>query len=1527
MSSKFQLSWPLLGRSDEAARADQPPATTRRAFNVRAMDPVTRRSRGAQRAGMSPFFTGAAGSRVDHLAAISYNVPKIGYTLLTESDNGTTTPAVITPEWTETPGFVVAVRTDRDGQVYALTQDGRVLIYNPDAVLVDTITVPLNPGESVDGALAVDEARRVYVGAYRAGPPTGTLSRVFQWRRITDPDDDTVTYYDLAWTQDIQGRVRNLVATAGGLWMIRQAATESGGDAVEKLGAVNTPTPLVEWTVSTPAPTLSIDVGSTGAVYVTSPANPARGSSQQLNGLHPSQRSWLPHDLGYDADAIDTELSAQNRLHAWVDTAANTWENYSKIAGVTDRRYVDTQRTETQAGQLPGSLAGPAEYADGPHDTTVRYITQQGGVGRPGPTAVNEGWAGRTLANFDRTDDSLNNGFPGQALRGNANASNGFKADTTPPEDAGNVTGTDTSILLTDSFQLITGITITLSGNTHNNGYLTMALVFRVTVLLSSYVELQVLRDGVPVSNGIQVSLGAGTNYAVQAGIPVVYSTDQDGDYTVRALAPSATGVTISPVSGTPPQATLYYNDAAPDQDGVWPQQASIVPGPRSDGYAGAGDNWVACSTWRMDDPSAGIMVLASQKGNVHQWALLGHAKITNGVLAHEPGWVTFISSQMFGGSSSTFTVPGLGTQGFFLGWHGVSQDTNISGLNPGYYALVTIGVSGPTQGAEDPEPNYTSYFRVNGTPAGRFSIKAIDAWGPSSYVLLGNKYAGETPHPNDLFDQTIPFLPFHGQWSSWVTVLGSTSDPDITANDVATSCPTEGGGGVPTGSDLPPAAGAASGTIDITAIPYNDEPPDDSVTPSYTGSATEVERLEGGLAHEWGLSNFLPTTSGGGPNTFNYHPFGGSGLIPIGFSTGPPVDALGGILGSPRPVLAKIGPNGAGVLWAVNGSGLGSSVAADQDGRHIVTVGQKDALDVDNEDVVMRRTYDGGNTYSFDAADDAWTHEDGGFTPTWFNPRIVLDSQGNAYWARQENGTTTKHSITNGDVLWTYTDPAAAQTDSLRQVDLDPTIPIYPSATNDEDQTPLFFYTAGRTLRKLRMVAETQTVGASNSPRMTRYLATAGADLLRGDSGSGATAPTGGTGVFDAARTFLSSAVLFGKLYLTDGRNYVVYDPLEDTARTLESSTRGEIPKRGRLMTAWNGRLVIARTQDGPTAWYMSKQGDPTNWDYFPPNPSVQDAVNGDSSRGPGRVPDAITALVPLDDSTLLIGCDSRIYAMRGDPLGGMRLDSSQGGRLDLMTDEIGMAFGRSTTRSPDGGVYFFGQRGGVYRATANGVERITQRTIEKELQDVDLSTYRAEMVWDYRAEGPHVFLFEHRDNGDPALVPSYHFDAQNGGWWPDSYADASVQPTACAVFDGDDPDDRVVALGFQGGEVRFIDSNAVDDDGTDIASEVWLGPFSLGLPDSEARFSHLQAALAADQGPASFAWYVSDDPDLDLASPGTAVASGAWAAGLNPVNYARARGLYVWLRITGGSDNTRWALEAASMEATPGGRARVRS
>lgn len=431
----------------------------------------------------------------------------------------------------------------------------------------------------------------------------------------------------------------------------------------------------------------------------------------------------------------------------------------------------------------------------------------------------------------------------------------------------------------------------------------------------------------------------------------------------------------------------------------------------------------------------------------------------------------------------------------------------------------------------------------------------------------------------------------------------------------------------------------------------------------------------------------------------------------------------------------------------------------------------------------------------------------------------------------------------------------------------------------------------------KWRIVSSTPT--GDSGARSTDFVAVSGGDIYFDASGVWTKATTNAT-KFSTTATYIGSTIHEGRLFFTDGANYRIYDPKDKSVVKWESSGSGVLPENNFLITTYRDRVVLAR---GGQNWSMSASGDPTNWDFFPPTITTDQAVAGTNAPA-GLCPDIINALIPYADDYLMFGGDHSIWRLTGDPM--------KAGEFDLVSDTIGIAFGDAWAKDSQGVLYFFATTGGVYRmSVGGGPQSISDAvdgqdvSIQRRLQTIDLSTHRMVLAWDEQRRGLRVVQVPYSVTAVD-ILKAWFWDQKNNAWLEDEPDDDSIQPYAMTVFDGDDPDDRVVVFGGKDSFIRFADDNAVNDDGFAIDSKVTIGPIAAG-DDNEVSLDRLRAVLANDQGGCSWQIHVSKTPDV----MGPIVAKGRFGPGLSQRMPVFQRGAYIWVVLRNALASERWSLE----------------
>jgi len=384
------------------------------------------------------------------------------------------------------------------------------------------------------------------------------------------------------------------------------------------------------------------------------------------------------------------------------------------------------------------------------------------------------------------------------------------------------------------------------------------------------------------------------------------------------------------------------------------------------------------------------------------------------------------------------------------------------------------------------------------------------------------------------------------------------------------------------------------------------------------------------------------------------------------------------------------------------------------------------------------------------------------------------------------------------------------------------------------------------------------------------------------------------------------------GNCTYTIQRGPKIYDPAADTIALWEATaSKGQVPTGCSLIVRYRDRLVAARDQANPHAWYMSRQGDPHDWDYSQDFDDAQRAVAGSTSEA-GLVGEPVNALVAHSDDYLLFGCDSSLWVLRGDP--------AFNGQIDNLSHSVGIVGGDAYCQGPNGEVVFL-SRDGVYAlpsGASSAPVSLSREALPRELIDIDATSFDVSLAYDIRDRGVHVYVTP-VDAGGVGL--HFWFDWELKSWWPYTLP-SDYEPTAMLRYQSDVPNNAHVLLGGRDGFVRrYMDSNDRDES-TAVTSYIQYGPFALSPNDyNEGLANEITGRLAKGSGGVTWSLQVGDDQET--AQGASSFASATWSEGTNYVERPRARGLAAVLKLTG--DGQRWAVEGATLVVQQLGRQRV--
>lgn len=400
-------------------------------------------------------------------------------------------------------------------------------------------------------------------------------------------------------------------------------------------------------------------------------------------------------------------------------------------------------------------------------------------------------------------------------------------------------------------------------------------------------------------------------------------------------------------------------------------------------------------------------------------------------------------------------------------------------------------------------------------------------------------------------------------------------------------------------------------------------------------------------------------------------------------------------------------------------------------------------------------------------------------------------------------------------------------------------------------------------------------------------------------------------TPALNASRLNFGTA-LNGILWLVDGLNYRQFDPatgiVDDwtaTAGSLPTDNDGNTP---RLIETWRGCVFMSGLIGDPYNWFICALGDPTNWDLAPISSSSSDAIIGSASPQ-GKIADMVTGFIPFTDDIGFLGCTHSLWLFNGDP--------RAGGSIDLISNNIGMAWGRAWCIDPYGTVYFMSNRMGIYTISPGSQPQRISQQIDNLLNDVDSGANTISLCWSEREQGVHVYI-------TPTLggaATHYFYEQRTGGWFQDVFNNGLHNPLCCCQFDGNSAEDRVELIGSFDGVVRFLDQNASTDDGRIIISSVIIGPISTENLD-EMLLKEIQAVLGSDSSSVTYSILAGTTAEQALAQ--SARLTGTWNGGRNPTNFIRVASHVLYVEV--GSNNP-WRFEQARALIRTNGKIRRRA
>jgi WD40 repeat protein len=435
-------------------------------------------------------------------------------------------------------------------------------------------------------------------------------------------------------------------------------------------------------------------------------------------------------------------------------------------------------------------------------------------------------------------------------------------------------------------------------------------------------------------------------------------------------------------------------------------------------------------------------------------------------------------------------------------------------------------------------------------------------------------------------------------------------------------------------------------------------------------------------------------------------------------------------------------------------------------------------------------------------------------------------------------------------------------------------------------------------------------------SARRARVVAVSGGNVYRSTvDNTGLAIVNNGTGAQIAAGISRGREA-YQRMFFCDSTadGYVYLDYADNTVKDWASDvTDGALPVGNadpdtacRLITLYRGRIVLAGLLEEPQNWFMSRSGNPFDWDYSPTTPDGLEAIAGNNSEA-GELGDVLTCLAPFRDDLLVMGGANSLWVMQGDP--------AAGGAIDNVSRQLGIVGPDAYAWTPTGTLFFLGQNG-LYRWSPGTMapEPASRGRLDKSLSTIDVSTSIVRMTYDLLWQGVHIFVTPLTEPDAP--MNHWFWDERTDSFWRDQYP-TRVGPTAVALFESDDPERRAVLLGGHDGYIRHFDPSSLNDDGDAISSYIVIPPIQ---GDGFTKVQHVETRAVLDRASGDLELAVYRGREAQEATQ-KAIAGGvpSFATTLYPGQSKAIKpgvsAASIAYRLSNSVLNTTWALESLAM------------
>lgn len=353
-----------------------------------------------------------------------------------------------------------------------------------------------------------------------------------------------------------------------------------------------------------------------------------------------------------------------------------------------------------------------------------------------------------------------------------------------------------------------------------------------------------------------------------------------------------------------------------------------------------------------------------------------------------------------------------------------------------------------------------------------------------------------------------------------------------------------------------------------------------------------------------------------------------------------------------------------------------------------------------------------------------------------------------------------------------------------------------------------------------------------------------------------------------------------------------------------------------------YGGRIVLNNNLH-PHQWFMSRQGDPLDWDTS--QTDIGAAVSSQSSRA-GIVGDVITALMPYHDYYMLFGCASSIYISRGNPM--------SGGPIANLSMTTGIFDPNAYCWDDKGNLYFLGSNG-LYVLPPDMITdnvsptNLLENRVPSLIKDSQINrrTDRASMRYDKQRQGILCTIVQ-KDGG---WSVSFWYDLRTGGVFPEKYTDNAI-PSSMMFYEHRRGDYRKLLFGGQDGYIREFNEDTksdIDDDDTEVAinSYVTIGPININKETrGKSQIKETALKTGTDSDDVDYEIHAADEAQSlmeNIESGAAPSASGTLTGGgFDKSIRDKVSGGAIGLKIGNNAADKTWSMEQLKLVVEPKGK-----